>query len=161
MQTECSCKRDKLFYIFWLVHILGAPNFGVWREIWLGSPYPLSLRLVWLINVQPFYSYSVIFTNEDVLTFILGYIKLLQYIKIAFSSLTILTKIWNLHFEVKIFHGCLKWLFIVFLTIMSYYSSQKVGKPSANSQVCWIIKVSTHSKTLSHLCWKFIHYKAV
>ena len=34
-------------------------------------------------------------------------------------------------------------------------------KPSANNQICWIIKVSTNSKTLSHFCRTFIHLKAV
>ena len=34
-------------------------------------------------------------------------------------------------------------------------------KPRANNEIWWIIKVSTHSKTLIHFCWKFIHSKAV
>ena len=37
----------------------------------------------------------------------------------------------------------------------------KRSKLGENNQICWITKVSTHSKTLSHFCWKVIHFKAV
>ena len=37
----------------------------------------------------------------------------------------------------------------------------KRWKPSANNQICWIINVSTYSKTLSHFCSKFINFKAI
>ena len=32
-------------------------------------------------------------------------------------------------------------------------------KSSANNQICCIIKLLTHSGTLTHFCWKFVHLK--
>ena len=58
-------------------------------------------------------------------------------------------------------HGCLKWLFIDFFSKMSHFISPKSWKLVANNQIYQFIKVSTHSKTLSQFCWKFIHLKAV
>ena len=43
-------------------------------------------------------------------------------------------------------HGCLTLLFIDFLTKMSYFTSQEGGNPVQIIK-CWIINVSTHSKT--------------
>ena len=57
----------------------------------------------------------------------------------------------------RLFEMIIYWL----LTKLSYFYFTKGWKPSANNQICWIIKFSTHSKTFSHFCWKIVHCKAI
>ena len=51
------------------------------------------------------------------------------------------------------------YLLIFWPNVIFYYT--RSWKPNANNQICWITKVSTHSKTLIQFCWKFIYFKDV
>ena len=51
------------------------------------------------------------------------------------------------------------YLLIFWLNVIFYFT--RSWKPNANNQICWITKVSTHSKTLIQFCWKFIYFKDV
>ena len=55
----------------------------------------------------------------------------------------------------RLFETIINWFFDKNVTF--YFT--KCRKPNAYNQIRWIIKVSTHSKTLSHFCYKFIHLK--
>ena len=51
------------------------------------------------------------------------------------------------------------YLLIFWPNVIFYYT--RSWKHNANNQICWITKVSTHSKTLIQFCWKFIYFKDV
>ena len=51
------------------------------------------------------------------------------------------------------------YLLIFWPNVIFYFT--RSWKPNANNQICWITKVSTHSKTLIQFCWKFIYFKDV
>ena len=57
----------------------------------------------------------------------------------------------------RLFETIIYWF--VHKNVMFFFT--KCWKPGANNQICWITKVSTHSKTFGHFCWKVIHFKAV
>ena len=58
-------------------------------------------------------------------------------------------------------HGCLKRLLTNFFDKNVIFHFPRSWKPSASNQIYWIIKVSNHSRTFGHFCWKFIHFKAI
>ena len=52
------------------------------------------------------------------------------------------------------------YLLIFWPNVIFYFT--RSWKPNANiNQICWITKVSTHSKTLIQFSWKFIYFKDV
>ena len=64
-----------------------------------------------------------------------------------FQTYPVPTVVWN------------DYLLIFWPNVIFYFT--RSWKPNANNQICWITKVSTHSKTLIQFCWKFIYFKDV
>ena len=102
----------------------------------------------------------------------LGHRPLIYTCLVCFSALICLKRIWGMIFMILSSVWGSRTLCILLLTVVwndyllifwpnvIFYFTRS-WKPNANNQICWITKVSTHSKTLIQFCWKFIYFKVV
>ena len=77
---------------------------------------------------------------------IIKFFKIVDNSEIVLKTCSILgTVVWN------------DYLLIIWPNVIFHYT--RSWKPTANNQICWITKVSTHSKTLIQFCWKLFTLK--